>query len=154
MLVGLISDTHGHLDRRVFELFAGVDRILHAGDIGYPSLILELESIAPVTAVLGNNDHGLDFKLTEVLEVAGQKILVHHIVNPSDPARSIGERFQRSNPGFVVFGHTHQPFHQTKHGVTFLNPGYSGKPRFGLPRSVATARFVVGQQPEVTFHSL
>ena len=50
MKIGVISDTHGHLDRRVFGLFDGVDHILHAGDIGYPSLILELEAIAPVTA--------------------------------------------------------------------------------------------------------
>lgn len=154
MRLGLISDTHGHLDPRVFDLFAGVDRILHAGDIGYPSLILELEGIAPVTAVLGNNDPGLDFKLTEVLEVLDHKVLVHHIVNPSDPLRSIGERFSRSRPNIVVFGHSHQRFHQTRDGVVFLNPGYAGKPRFNAERSVAIAHLEAGKPPVVEFIAL
>ena len=54
--VGVISDTHDFFDPRLPVLFAGVDRILHAGDIGMPWVILELEQIAPVTAVIGNSD--------------------------------------------------------------------------------------------------
>jgi hypothetical protein len=54
--IGVISDTHGYVDPRVFELFAGVDHILHAGDIGPPGVVLQLERIAPVTAVRGNCD--------------------------------------------------------------------------------------------------
>jgi hypothetical protein len=60
--IGVISDTHGHLDPRVFELFAGVDHILHAGDIGSPGGVLQLEKIAPVTAVAGNCDLGDGFR--------------------------------------------------------------------------------------------
>ena len=56
MKIGVISDTHGFLDPRVEKIFAGVSHILHAGDIGYASIILELQFIAPVTAVLGNTD--------------------------------------------------------------------------------------------------
>ena len=151
MRLGILSDTHGYLDPRIPELFDGVDRILHAGDIGYPSLILELEAVAPVTAVLGNNDPGLDFKLTEVVEVSGYKILIHHIVDPHDPARSIGPRFVQSRPAMVVFGHSHQAFHQDHGGVTFLNPGYCGKPRFNQPRSVAVATLKAGEAPQVRF---
>src|SRR3954462_2746236 len=55
-LIGVISDTHGKLDERVFDLFAGASRIIHAGDIGDEELIWKLESIAPVIAVRGNND--------------------------------------------------------------------------------------------------
>lgn len=153
MRLGLISDTHGHLDRKVFSLFEGVDAILHAGDIGFASIILELEAIAPVTAVLGNNDAGLDFRLTEVVEAAGHKFLVHHIVNPAAPDQSIGERFLKTRPNAVVFGHTHQPFHETRNGVVLINPGYAGKPRFKLERSVAIAT-VSATGIEVTFHSL
>jgi putative phosphoesterase len=153
MRLGLISDTHGHLDPKVFDLFAGVDRILHAGDIGFPSLILELEAIAPVTAVLGNNDAGLDFKLTEIVEAAGRKVLIHHIVNPRAAGESIGERFRRARPDLVIFGHTHQPLHETHGGVLFVNPGYSGKPRFKLPRSVAIAT-ITAEGFEVKFHPL
>jgi hypothetical protein len=95
MKIGAISDTHGYFDPKIVKLFAGVDHILHAGDIGLPWLILELEQIAPVTAVLGNNDAGLDFKETEVAEFDGRKFLVHHIV---DPRRRVEGRVRTAAP--------------------------------------------------------
>ncbi|MBN8248327.1 MAG: metallophosphoesterase family protein [Verrucomicrobia bacterium] len=153
MRLGLISDTHGFLDPQVAGLFQGVDAILHAGDIGAQKLLLELEAIAPVTAVLGNNDAGLDVDLTAVLEAAGRRFLVHHIVNPEDPDRSIGERFRQARPDVVVFGHTHQTFHQIRDGVMFINPGYAGRPRFRLPRTVAIAT-VSPEGIAVDFHPL
>ena len=61
MRLGIISDTHGLLRPEVFEVFKGVDRILHAGDIGAADLLAELESVAPVTAVWGNTD-GFDLR--------------------------------------------------------------------------------------------
>jgi len=153
MRLGLISDTHGFLDPRVFELFEGVDAILHAGDVGSPGLLLELEALAPVTAVLGNTDAGLHLDLTAVMTAGQRKFLVHHIVNPGDPGRSIGERFHRARPDAVVFGHTHQTFHRTQDGVVFINPGYAGRPRFHLPRTVATAT-VSPDGIAVSFHPL
>ena len=137
MKIGVISDTHGHLDPRVFKLFEGVDHILHAGDIGYPSLILDLEGIAPVTAVLGNNDAGLDFRESEIVELGGRKIFLHHIVNPRSIGDTLGARLARIRPDIVVFGHTHQTFCETIGTTLFFNPGYAGKPRFKLERSVA-----------------
>ena len=86
MKIGVLSDTHGHFDPKIPKLFAGVDHILHGGDVGLPWLILELEQIAPVTAVLGNNDAGLEYRETEVVEFDGRKYLVHHIVDPGDRA--------------------------------------------------------------------
>src|SRR2546423_11271360 len=86
MKIGVISDTHNFLDAKIAKLFAGVEHILHAGDIGLPWVILELEAIAPVAAVLGNTDDGrLQFKETEIVELAGRKLLVHHIINPHGP---------------------------------------------------------------------
>ena len=137
MRIGVISDTHGHLDPQVFRLFEGVDHILHAGDIGYPSLILELEGIAPVTAVLGNNDAGLDFRESEIVELGGRKFFVHHIVNPRSLGETLAKRLARIQPDVVVFGHTHKAFCETVGNTLFFNPGYSGKPRFQLERSVA-----------------
>ncbi len=137
MRIGVLSDTHGHFDPKIPRLFAGVDHILHGGDIGLPWLILELEQIAPVTAVLGNNDLGLDFRETEVTELAGRKFLVHHVVDPRKPAEAIRRRIVREGPDAVVFGHTHKPFHEMIGGTLFFNPGYAGKPRFKLPRTVA-----------------
>jgi putative phosphoesterase len=136
--IGVISDTHNYLDPRVLELFRGVDHILHGGDIGMPWLILELQTIAPVTAVLGNTDEaGLRFSETEVLELDGRKFLVHHIVNSLALEDGIKSRIQREKPDVVIFGHTHKPFNQTIGSTLFFNPGYAGKSRFGMERSVA-----------------
>ena len=136
--IGVISDTHNFLDPKVPELFAGVDHILHAGDIGRTRLILELEQIAPVTAVLGNtDDSGLHFRQTEIVELDGRKFLIHHIVNPHAPDESLQRRLDREKPAVVVFGHTHKPFSETIGATLFFNPGYAGKSRFGMPRSVA-----------------
>ena len=137
MKIGVLSDTHGHFDPKIPKLFAGVDHILHGGDIGLPWLILELEQIAPVTAVLGNNDAGLEFQETEVAELHGRKFLLHHIVDPRKPADAIQRRIIRETPDAVVFGHTHKPFAEAMGRTLFFNPGYAGKPRFNLPRSVA-----------------
>jgi uncharacterized protein len=136
--IGVISDTHNYLDPRIPNLFAGVDHILHAGDIGLPAIILQLGQIAPVTAVLGNTDDaGFHNKQTEVVEVAGRRFLVQHIVNPQSLVDPIKARVARERLDVVVFGHTHKPFCQTIGGVLFFNPGYAGKSRFGLGRSVA-----------------
>ena len=137
MKIGVISDTHGWLDPRVEKIFAGVDHILHAGDIGNPLIELELKFIAPVTAVLGNTDLGLTFKETEIVTLAEKKILVHHIVNPRALSENVEARIQRDRPDVVVFGHTHKKFAETVDGVFFFNPGYAGKPKFGAERSVA-----------------
>lgn len=137
MKIGLISDTHGHLDPKVAGLFAGVDHILHGGDIGWPSIILELEDIAPVTAVLGNNDDSPNFRETEVVDVGPHKFLVHHIVEPKSLSEPLRRRMFREQPHVVVFGHSHKPFHEVIDGTLFINPGYAGKPRFNLRRTVA-----------------
>jgi len=137
MKIGVISDTHGFLDPRVEKIFAGVDHILHAGDIGYATVILELEFIAPVTAVLGNTDGDISFHLTETVELARKKFLVHHIVNPWALSETIEQQIAKVKPAAVIFGHTHKPFAETVNGVFFFNPGYAGKPKFGAQRSVA-----------------
>lgn len=135
--IGIISDTHDFLDPLIPEIFKDVDHILHAGDIGKPWIILQLETIAPVTAVIGNNDSGLTFKETEVIELAARKFLIHHIVDVHHPAETIKRRIARERPNAVVFGHSHKPFNELIDGVLYFNPGYAGKPRFNQPRSVA-----------------
>jgi uncharacterized protein len=136
--IGVLSDTHNYLDPRIPKLFAGVDQILHAGDIGQPAILLALEQLAPVTAVAGNTDDpGFRYRQTEVVEVAGRKFLLHHIVNPQSLTDALSARIARERPDAVVFGHTHKPFCETIGGTLFFNPGYAGKSRFGLERSVA-----------------
>lgn len=137
MKIGVISDTHNFLDPQVPRLFEGVAHILHAGDIGLPRIILELERIAPVTAVLGNNDSGLPFQETEIVQLGPHTFLVHHIVNPHEPHVAVKRRIDQASPHLVVFGHTHKPFSGRVGQTQFFNPGYAGRPRFGQPRSVA-----------------
>ena len=137
MKIGVISDTHGWLDPKVFELFAGVSHILHAGDIGADAIIVELETIAPVTAVIGNTDSSPTVRLTEAVTLAGRKFLVHHIVDPYALKEELQLRVARERPDAVVFGHTHKAFCETIDGVLFFNPGSAGKPRFGRGRTVA-----------------
>ena len=138
MRIGVISDTHNYFDPRIPDLFAGVDYILHAGDIGRPAILLQLEQIAPVTAVLGNTDDpGFHYKEAEMLNVGGHRFLVQHIVNPDSAADVIKARLAHERPDVVVFGHTHEPFCQTIGDTLFFNPGYAGRSRFGLERTVA-----------------
>jgi len=137
MKIGVISDTHGFLDPRIPGLFAGLEHILHAGDIGSEAIVAALEAVAPVTAVLGNTDALPAFRLTEVVALAGRKFLVQHIVNPRALTDDLRLRLARERPDAVVFGHTHKSFDEMIDGVRYLNPGYAGKPKFGLERSVA-----------------
>jgi putative phosphoesterase len=135
--IGVISDTHGFLDPRVEKIFAGADHILHAGDIGYASIILELQLIAPVSAVMGNCDDDIDFRMFEAIELGQKKFLLHHIVRPRELSDPLAARIAKEKPHAVVFGHTHKKFAETVNGIFFFNPGYAGKPKFGAERSVA-----------------
>jgi putative phosphoesterase len=148
--IGVISDTHDFLDPKGSEIFARVDHILHGGDVGLPWLILELELIAPVTAVMGNTDDpALRYRLTETVELDGRKFLVHHILNPHAPEDSIKARIARDRPDVVVFGHTHKPFCEKIGAKLYFNPGYAGKSRFDMERSVAILHCKAGEiRPE------
>ena len=140
--VGVISDTHDFFDSRIPKLFAGVEHILHGGDIGLPWLLMDLQEIAPVTSVAGNTDApSLRYPLTAIKTIAGIKFLLHHIVNPRCLEDELAERIRSENPRVVVFGHTHKPFCEEIDGVLYFNPGYAGKSRFGMPRSVAILHF-------------
>jgi len=153
--IGLISDTHGFLDPQVVDHFAGVQHILHAGDIGWPKIILELEGIAPVTAVTGNTDHGLPYRETEVLQVAAQTLLIHHIVNPRRLEERLERRIAQAGAEVVVFGHTHEPFCEVVNRVLFVNPGSAGRARFGKPRTLAILHWSEGAADfEVDFAEL
>ena len=153
MKLGLISDTHGFLDLKLTRIFRAVDHILHAGDIGPDHLIAQLEAVAPVTAVLGNNDNSPCFPLTKVVAIGEFKFLVHHIVSPRALTEELKDRVLREKPDVVVFGHSHKAFCERIDGVWFVNPGYAGKPRFNLERSVALLE-AKGAEIQVKFVTL
>lgn len=143
--LGLMADTHGYLDPQVRTHFAGVEHILHAGDIGWPSLLLDLEDIAPVTAVAGNTDSlHPHLRETEVLPCDGRLLLLKHIVTPHRPTPEFRRHLARTRPDVVVFGHTHQPFQEVIDGVLFVNPGSAGQGRHGRPRSLARLEWAPG----------
>jgi putative phosphoesterase len=151
--LGLISDTHGFFDPKLTRIFRGVDHILHAGDIGPDYLVAQLEALASVTAVLGNNDDSPCFPLTKVVAIGELKFLVHHIVSPRALTGELKERIAREKPDVVVFGHSHKQFCERIDGVLFVNPGYAGKPRFNLERSVALLE-AEGKDIQVKFVTL
>jgi putative phosphoesterase len=137
MRIGIISDTHNFLDPRVKDVFTGVDHILHAGDVGTAWITFELQQIAPVTAVYGNTDYGLDLKGTELAEVGGRKFLVQHIVQPAAPDEKLRRAISKHRPDMVVYGHTHKALDELVGGTRFFNPGYSGRPKLNQARTVA-----------------
>lgn len=133
LVIGLISDTHGLFRSEIKSIFAGVDYILHAGDIGDRSVLDQLEKIAPVLAVLGNTDSRIklsDIYDTSILKTACVSIYVIHDVGnlDLDPVKA----------GFnaVVYGHTHVAVIHNRYGSLFINPGSAGPRRFSLPISV------------------
>ena len=138
MRIGLISDTHGRLRNEVFEHFDRVDRILHAGDIGDLDLLVDLEAIAPVTAVYGNTDGpAVRARVPAVasVEVEGVRIVVAHGHQLGSPTPA-GLRAAHPGHDVIVYGHTHRPLVEEAEGVLVVNPGAAGAARFGIPPSV------------------
>ena len=138
MVIGVISDTHGLLRPEALAALRGVDRIIHAGDVGAPEVLAALAAVAPLTAVRGNNDKGpwaAALATTEVVEAAGASIYVIHDVAEIDlDARAAGFRV-------VVAGHSHRPAVEERDGVLWFNPGSAGPRRFRLP--IALGRLTI-----------
>lgn len=148
--LGLISDTHGRLRPEVFDLFAGVDHIVHAGDVGDPDILIELAAIAPVTAVWGNVDYELRSTLREraKLESGGISIAVIHGQQFGSPTpRLVAAEFPEAD--LVVFGHSHRPEIERVGGTLVVNPGSAGPARFKLPVTAAIATIENGVTAEI-----
>jgi uncharacterized protein len=133
MRLGVISDTHGLLRPEVLPALAGVERILHLGDVGNPEILKSLAAIAPVTAIRGNVDRtGPCSRLpeTEVLLLEGHYLYMLHDVQTLhlDPAAA---KFAA-----VLYGHSHKPNISHRKGVLYFNPGSCGPRRFELPVTV------------------
>ena len=150
MRLGVIADTHGLLRPEVFQAFAEVDHILHAGDIGPADLLTELESLAPVTAVYGNTDHDeVRDRLPQVasIELEGFDIVLTHGDQLGVPTpENLNAAFPDAQ--IIVYGHTHRPLLTIVDVVvTVMNPGGAGHRRFGLPPSVGILELEPGIPP-------
>ena len=150
MRLGVISDTHGKLLPEVFDVFREVDHILHAGDIGGADLLIELEALAPVTAVFGNTD-GFEVRgrcpQVAKCELDGFIVVVTH-----------GDQFGMPTPQIlhhafpdaeiIVYGHTHKPLLElVDKTVTVMNPGSVGVPPHNAPPAVGIMELEAGTPP-------
>lgn len=150
MRLGVISDTHGLLRPEVFDAFAQVDHILHAGDIGSLELLAELEAVAPVTAVYGNTDgFHLRNRVPRVarVELDGFDIVVTHGDQFGSPTpEKLNAAFPEAQ--ILVYGHTHRPLLTIVDVVvTVMNPGSAGPRRFTIPPSVGILELEAGIPP-------
>jgi uncharacterized protein len=148
--LGVLSDTHGLLRPEVFQVFKEVDHILHAGDVGRAEILVELEALAPVTAVYGNTDGPeLRARLPQVAEVEldGFAVVVTHGDQLGHPTpEALHAAFPRAE--ILVYGHTHKPLLElVDRTVTVMNPGGAGHPRFGIPPSVGILELEAGIPP-------
>jgi uncharacterized protein len=150
MRLGVISDTHGLLRPQVFDAFAAVDHILHAGDVGSLDLLEELRALAPVTAVYGNTDGAeLRSRLPSVatVQLDGFDIVVTHGDQLGSPTpEALNAAFPDAQ--IIVYGHTHRPLLTLVDVVvTVMNPGGAGVRRFNLPPSVGILELEPGIPP-------
>jgi hypothetical protein len=142
LLIGVISDTHGLLRPEAPAALAGVEHILHAGDVGDPAILDALRKLAPVTAIRGNVDiHGpcAELPATEMVELGGCLIYMLHSIDDLDLSPSA------AGVRMVVYGHSHKPAIQERAGVLYLNAGSAGPRRFLLPVTVAIVRIEDGR---------
>ncbi len=134
MRIGVLSDTHGLLRPETLAALRGVDHILHAGDVGDPTILDRLAAIAPLTAIRGNIDSTgpcAELPATEAVELGGHLLYLVHSINDLDlnpPAAGIRA---------VIYGHSHKPSIETRNNVLYLNPGSAGPRRFSLPITLA-----------------
>jgi putative phosphoesterase len=133
-IIGVVSDTHGLLRPEALKHLVDVQSIIHAGDIGAPNVLEKLQTLAPVSAVRGNNDKGTWAEAIPeslLFEVRGHSIHVLHDLAQIDMSPSA------AGISVVISGHSHKPLVEERDGVLFVNPGSLGPRRFRLPISLA-----------------
>lgn len=145
--IGILSDTHGVLNRQALTALNGSDIILHAGDVGEPNVLALLRRLAPVVAVRGNTDGGkwaARLPVTDMVEIETSFLYMLHDYQhlDIDPAAAGIQA--------VISGHTHQPMIRWDAGVLCFNPGSASQSRHGGPLSVGRIRLTAaGLEPEI-----
>ncbi|MGN1388349.1 MAG: metallophosphoesterase family protein [Bulleidia sp.] len=137
--IGIISDTHNLLRKEVLEELSSCRVILHGGDISKPEILQELQKIAPVYAVRGNNDGEWAEGMPEILNlsIAGLSICMCH------KKKDLPEDLKDTD--LIVYGHSHKfELIEKKHQI-FLNPGSCGPRRFTQPITMAVGYLKEGK---------
>ncbi len=131
--VGLIADTHGLLRPQARSFLLDSDLIVHAGDIGARGILEELRSIAPVSAVRGNNDTepwAAHLPEAQWIDAGGVRVyVIHNLAELSLEPAAAGVQV-------IISGHSHRPMLERRDGVLYVNPGSAGPRRFKLPIAI------------------
>jgi putative phosphoesterase len=151
MKIGIISDTHGLMRPEAERCLAGVDHIIHAGDIGRSEIVDRLRRIAPVSAIRGNvdtADWAMVYPETQTVQLGGRSFFVVHDVHDMklNPAQA--------GIDVVISGHSHRARIETVDGVLHLNPGSAGPRRFKLPITLVTLDVLPGRGLAPVIHDL
>lgn len=163
ILVGVISDTHGRLSEQAYVALADCDHIIHAGDICNPRILSELRTLAPVTAVLGNNDfmeYSADVKRFAHPTIGGVKFLVAHYPHDVDLSSTWNAALSAGDPipDVCIHGHTHLPRleygKKARPAQYILNPGSASLPRGRNPESIAKIEIAGGAVQKIRIESL
>ncbi len=148
--IGLLSDTHGFLDERIFEYFRDCDEIWHAGDIGNIEVADKLSAFKPFRAVYGNID-GRDIRTTFPESVRfmceDKDVFMKHIGGyPGNYDRSVIQLIKETPPGIFISGHSHilKVVYDKKYNLLHINPGAAGKT--GLHKVKTLVRFVIEEK--------
>lgn len=131
--IGVIADTHGLIHPAIPQLFAHVDHILHAGDIGGGHVLEALRKLAPVTSVDGNNDDASGYEIVRARFGTLRILLTHILPRPHQAAPAVLDSLRREPADLVVFGHSHLPHNETIDEVRYFNPASAGPRRFSYP---------------------
>ncbi len=150
VVIGLISDTHGQVRASVHTALAGVDLILHAGDVGGDDVLDELMLIAPVSAVRGNCDDPSDPRLLGAIERTFDGVRVH-VSHGHEVGAPTAERLADAyDADVIVYGHTHRQRLDEVNGRLIVNPGAAGPRRFDIVPCVARLTVAAGR-PAIEF---
>jgi putative phosphoesterase len=144
VLIGLIADTHGLMRPEVYEAFADVELILHAGDVGGQRILSELQSIAPVHAVYGNTDAPGEPGLRAEVSLGLGGLIVHLSHGHELGRPTVAGLLQRYDADVIVYGHTHKPLIERAGSRLVVNPGAAGPKRFDLRPTVALMTIEAG----------
>ncbi len=153
--IGLMSDTHGHLDSQVLPFFDQCDEIWHAGDFGKLRVLESLEAVKPVRAVWGNIDGPeIRQRVPEIqsFDCAGMRVLMIHIGGyPGRYAKGVPQLLKSEQPDLFICGHSHilKVMPCPRFGLYHLNPGACGREGFHLEKTLLRFRIEDGKLSEV-----
>lgn len=132
--IAILADTHNLLRPEITDLLKTCEIILHGGDISSRKILNELEQIAPVYVVRGNNDKEWAEGMAEELDITLFGLRIYMVHNKKHRKENL------DGTDLFIYGHSHKYEEKTVDGVLFLNPGSCGPRRFRQPVTMAVLK--------------